>query len=258
MTSTADDYPAVLASLLPPSCPHHVLSLPVSPRKPHIASHKISSLSVHPVVEAILHLLNMDLPSAHFLLRHMQAKPAEEAMYIHGILHRIEGDLDNTRAWYGDVKDSEAFQWVWGGMSCEDPGRPSSAKGIASGAQPEASKDRSNGGLGVGSDTSSRTTASAEPVAHAMSFLDRVEAYKVSCLSSGFQPKQSALGNEVPSEASLADVSLGEIRRILSFCERKHGTSTLTDASGVWVPMNEKHADKAADMITGGEGWREF
>lgn len=34
-------------------------------------------------------------------------------MFLHGILHRIEGDYDNARAWYGNVADSEVFKEVW-------------------------------------------------------------------------------------------------------------------------------------------------
>jgi len=74
---------------------------------------KISSLSLHPTLEAALHILNADLPSAHFLVRHMQAPPAYEGMFLHGILHRIEGDYDNARAWYSNVADSEVFKEVW-------------------------------------------------------------------------------------------------------------------------------------------------
>jgi hypothetical protein len=73
----------------------------------------ISSFSLHPAVEAALHILNLDLPAAHFLLRHAQSDPAWEMMYLHGILHRIEGDIDNARCWYGDVKESQVFQHVW-------------------------------------------------------------------------------------------------------------------------------------------------
>ncbi|KAL2204791.1 hypothetical protein CC79DRAFT_1399023 [Sarocladium strictum] len=76
---------------------------------------EISDLLVHPTLEAALHLLNHDLPSAHFLARHMQAAPKYEGMYLHGILHRIEGDYDNARAWYGDVASSDVFKSVWGG-----------------------------------------------------------------------------------------------------------------------------------------------
>jgi hypothetical protein len=77
-------------------------------------THTISSLMLHPSIEAALHLLNDDLVSAHFLVRHMQAAPQYESMLLHGILHRIEGDYENTREWYRDVKDSEVFRAVWG------------------------------------------------------------------------------------------------------------------------------------------------
>lgn len=88
--------------------------LPPAPSAPSKdLSHAISSLSLHPSLEAALHLLNDDLPSAHFLVRKMQAAPRYESMMLHGILHRIEGDYENTRAWYRDVKDSEVFKLAW-------------------------------------------------------------------------------------------------------------------------------------------------
>lgn len=45
----------------------------------------------------------------------MQAAPAHEGMYLHGVLHRVEGDHDNARAWYGNVCGSGVFGFVWGG-----------------------------------------------------------------------------------------------------------------------------------------------
>jgi hypothetical protein len=44
----------------------------------------------------------------------MQSGPAYEGMYLHGILHRIEGDYDNARAWYSDVKRAEVYSGLWG------------------------------------------------------------------------------------------------------------------------------------------------
>ena len=40
-------------------------------------------------------------------------------MFLHGILHRVEGDYDNARAWYADVKDSEVFLRTWKGEEGE-------------------------------------------------------------------------------------------------------------------------------------------
>lgn len=45
----------------------------------------------------------------------MQSPPAYEGMFLHGILHRIEGDYDNARAWYSNVCDSDVFKNAWEG-----------------------------------------------------------------------------------------------------------------------------------------------
>ena len=42
-----------------------------------------------------------------------------EGMYQHGILHRIEGDFDNARAWYRDVAESEVYKAVWQGKGMD-------------------------------------------------------------------------------------------------------------------------------------------
>jgi hypothetical protein len=104
-------YPVLKQRLL--SKPGRVLPPPPSAPSQSL-THAISSLSFHPSVETALHLLNDDLVSAHFLVRHMQAAPQFESMMLHGILHRIEGDYENARAWYRDVKDSDVFRTVWG------------------------------------------------------------------------------------------------------------------------------------------------
>jgi len=65
----------------------------------------------------------------------MQSPPAFEGMYLHGILHRIEGDYDNARAWYSDVKDNELYVEVWGkeGRSWKDADKYSADNGLDSG-----------------------------------------------------------------------------------------------------------------------------
>jgi hypothetical protein len=73
-------------------------------------SGQIAALQLHPSLEAALHILNHDLPNAHFLVRKMEAPPAVEGMTLHGILHRIEGDYDNARAWYKDVANDDDGQ----------------------------------------------------------------------------------------------------------------------------------------------------
>lgn len=50
-------------------------------------------------VRALLHLLNDDLDSAHKLVQvHEEDSTAN---YIHQLVHRREGDWDNTRYWVG-------------------------------------------------------------------------------------------------------------------------------------------------------------
>ena len=78
-------------------------------------SSAIAGLSLHPTLESALHILNNDLLSAHFLVRHMESPPAYAGMFLHGILHRVEGDYDNARAWYQNVAESEVFISAWSG-----------------------------------------------------------------------------------------------------------------------------------------------
>ncbi|KAK0336451.1 hypothetical protein LTR02_012514 [Friedmanniomyces endolithicus] len=96
--------------------PYPVLPFPSPNPHSKTLSHTIASLSVHPTLEALLHILNADLASAHFLCRHMQNEPAWEGMYIHGFLHRVEGDYRNADAWYGNVAESECFRRAWPGQ----------------------------------------------------------------------------------------------------------------------------------------------
>lgn len=289
--SSTDTYQTTLSSLLPPQAQHVPLSLPISPHALLIPSHRIASLSVHPVLEAALHILNLDLPSAHFLLRHMQAPPAWEAMYLHGVLHRVEGDLANARAWYGDVRESVVFQAVWGddrgmggGLEGEgegESGREEKCANVCStrsmstaSGPPHVLSNTANSDSNVS--TANQHSSAAGPdtnpkpraFQNAMSFLDQVEAYKLHLVgSSKSRPPSSTTNATKPADSSsstplteayLRSASLHELVRILSFCETKFGMEPVTDASGSWVSMAEKHKDKAAEMITGGEGWREF
>jgi hypothetical protein len=124
MSDRVSDYHLLKQELL--SRKHTFLSLPTSPARLHLLQQQshtsgssdpllptISSLSLHPAIETALHLLNNDLPSAHFLVRHAQSAPAYDCMYLHGILHRIEGDVNNARCWYRDVSDSDVLKAVW-------------------------------------------------------------------------------------------------------------------------------------------------
>lgn len=195
----------------------------------------IASLSLHPVVESLLHILNCDLPSAHFLCRHAEVEPKWESMYVHGILHRVEGDIDNCRSWYGQVKETDLFVKVW----------------------QEKEKE----------------VANLPEIAHQgwEHFLDRLERYrdrtkkratKVVRDGSRTSLKFSQFESWADEEEHLRETSLWEIKQVLRLCEQKFGIGEIADARKEFLGRIEsgdtRLAKIAEEMITGGEGWRIF
>lgn len=158
----------------------------------------ISALSLHPTLETAFHLLNADLPSAHFLVRHMQSPPAYEGMFLHGILHRIESDYDNARAWYDNVKDSDVFTSVWGEQGGKDG---------------------------------------------ALEFIAQVE-----------QLKKAGKGDK----EALGKKSVEEIMKVVEWCRGKFGEGRMMDARGAWVKPEGEIKKMGEDMVSGGEGFRQF
>jgi len=70
----------------------------------------ISELQRHPTLEAAFHLLNADLASAHFLVRHMQGPPAVEGK---SSSHKVF--LLRTRKMYvadGEIGDRYGAPWL--------------------------------------------------------------------------------------------------------------------------------------------------
>jgi len=155
-------------------------------------------------------------------------------MYVHGILHRIEGDIDNTRCWYGNVKDTDVFQNTWSDKARKDA--------------PEIAQ---------------------EGWEH---FLDRLERYRDRVRSrrgtggwnqdgDKLDPKDVKDWNA--EESLLRDTSLWEFEKVIKFCEDKFGVGEVRDANkdafvGRIESGNEEQAEIARSMITGGEGWRTF
>ncbi|EXJ80299.1 hypothetical protein A1O1_08441 [Capronia coronata CBS 617.96] len=261
--SSSSSYQTLLSRLTPPSLPHDPLSLPTSPLKPHLPATEIASLQLHPVIESALHILNHDLPAAHFLLRHMQAPPAWEAMYLHGILHRVEGDVDNARAWL----------WRLFGVKFNIKGKIKVAIKVTIKANIEgkikAKGKMANSTKRKGKEKANyfalfriRRVISDNNLTRTLVVITITIIILGLVLSHSQDHPNSNRTFPMPSEAhthsSLGDLSLQELLRFLSYCEAKFGTDRVVDASGIWVSMADKHKDKAADMITGGEGWREF
>lgn len=243
---TSDDYRTLLDQIL--THKHVFYSPATSPHRLQIQQHQypgiqvdslnklptIASLSLHPVIESLLHILNCDLPSAHFLCRHAEVKPKWESMFVHGILHRIEGDIDNSRAWYGQVKEADVFRHVW-------------------------YEDR-------------ETIENVPKCAQAgwESFLSQVERYRDRTKRRTVMNKRNSEDHYLLDEVKtweeearlLRETSLWEIKRALDFCERKFGLLCVQDARQEFLGRIEsgdtRLAKVAEEMITGGEGWRIF
>ena len=261
-------YTEVLSTLLATtSRPFPLFSLPTSPRPLRFPSlsHSITSLTLHPCLESACHLLNLDLPAAHFLLRHMQDPSVHpEAALLHAILHRIEGDIENARAWYGSTL--EAVGGERNGDEYDGAGQDS-ARDVLEAAWPLSSSFASSlvpGNLTrpnaehAGTTTPALTAAKTSAHTRALAFLDAAASLRdISGGSSGSKVRssQDKRGEEV---AQLANESLEEISRVLRWCEEKYGTAAVGDATKVWTRMAEEHRSMAEGMIVGGEGWREF
>ncbi len=61
-------------------------------------------------VRAGLHLWNDDLAESHALSQRLQNPSGS---YWHGLMHRREGDLDNSAHWFRRVGDHPLFSRVW-------------------------------------------------------------------------------------------------------------------------------------------------
>lgn len=155
-------------------------------------------------------------------------------MYVHGILHRVESDIDNTRCWYSNVKDTDVFRNTWNDKARNDA--------------PEIAR---------------------EGWEH---FLDRLERYRDRVRSrkgtggwnqDGDKLNPKDVKDWEAEENLLRHTSLWEFKRVIKFCEDKFGVGEVRDANqdafvGRIASGNEEQAEIARSMVTGGEGWRTF
>ena len=162
----------------------------------------------------------------------MQSAPAVEGMYIHGLLHRIEGDYDNARAWYSDVCTEEPFTNYWGPTPDDANNFGDSAEEDAAGkAELVEEKWKDDRGQKV----------PAQPSARA--FLTNIERFR-----------KKKMGDV----QTLEKKSREEIEALIDWCAKKFGTEKWEDVSKVWVRSSEENKKIAQDMISGGEGYRKF
>lgn len=203
-----------------------------APKKPQEAQLTaiIADLQVHPTIEALLHILNHDLPSAHFLVRHMQAPPAVEGMLLHGILHRAEGDFNNARAWISDVSDAcEGYQ----------PKRKEEGQRLDSEIVEQ---------VGSNSHVSDSLVKFVYGGQHPGWLIDAVEAFRRQ------KQGQSRDGEGAQIEQRIRD----EAERLLDWCKSKFGSRVWRDATKAWVANSEEIGKISADMVSGGKGYRNF
>ncbi|KAH7392822.1 hypothetical protein BKA66DRAFT_411635 [Pyrenochaeta sp. MPI-SDFR-AT-0127] len=190
----------------------------------------IAELHLHPAIEALLHILNADLPSAHFLVRHMQAAPAVEGMLLHGILHRAEGDFDNARAWIGDVEDA-----------CEGfiPKKRNEGQQLD-----QEVNQKMQGGKGFAGSLVAYVYGEQNP----RKLIDDVEHFR--------KKKQSQRAKD--DEESIEERIRNELARVLEWCKGKFGTGQLADATSAWIENSEEISAISRDMVSGDKGYRDF
>lgn len=204
-----------------------------APKKPRYANLGpiIADLAAHPTLEALLHILNHDLPSAHFLVRHMQAPPAVEGMLLHGILHRAEGDFANAQAWMSDVQDAcDGFQ----------PKKKNQGTRLDSGVATQV-----RGGAWTDQCLVSFVYGSEEPG----QLIGEVAR---------FREKGQSQRTEGEEKKALEQRIRAEGRRVLAWCRRKFGDGAVVEASAAWVRHSEEIGRINGAMVSGGEGYREF
>lgn len=207
-------------------------SLIQAPKKPQDArlTATIADLHVHPTIEALLHILNHDLPSAHFLVRHMQAPPAVEGMLLHGILHRAEGDFNNARAWISDVSDA-----------C-DGYQPKHREGGQRLDSEVAEQVRSKSHI---SDSLVKFIYGDDDATH---LVDDVEAFRGKRQSHMREDEERQIEQRIRNEAE----------RVLDWCRSKFGGGVWADATKAWVKNSEEINKINGDMVSGGKGYRSF
>lgn len=206
---------------------------------------KISALEVHPSLEALLHILNGDLASAHFLVRHMESPPAYEGMALHALLHRVEGDIENARCWYLDIMHSDMFAHVWA---------------EAAATITDDSNGSSNTKMSENEDVPKPEKARLQMPGEVTEFLDRIARLRRYVLKASVYPLPQGVQRE-KEESELTQISAREVSRLRGWCEGKFGTGKIGDAREAYVGVGEQRgeiSEAKAGMTLKGEGFRSF
>jgi hypothetical protein len=160
----------------------------------------------------------------------MQAPPAVEGMLLHGILHRAEGDFNNSRAWVSDVKDAcEGYQ----------PKKKSENQKLDSDVF-----EQMKGGSGLDKTFVEFVYGESDPY----QLIDDVEAFRMK--------KPNQRGEE--EEEGLEKRTQEELQKVLGWCKAKFGTQPWRDATKAWVKNSEEISKISGNMVSGGKGHRKF
>ncbi|KAK5018303.1 hypothetical protein LTR39_001059 [Cryomyces antarcticus] len=175
----------------------------------------------------------------------MQAAPAVAGMYLHGILHRIEGDYDNARCWYVDVarEGCGAFDEVWEVASSSDDRRGDGNDG----------KDARGGGEDVKEeDELPKPQRLRHLNPRAAEFIDAIQTLH------GQRRSASPFSSSHQEESRLTHLSAHELTTVISWCVREYGSGVWTDARPAWVRPSEEERKIGNRMVSEGEGRRKF
>ena len=200
----------------------------------------------------------------------MQAPPAVEGMLLHAILHRVEGDWDNARAWLEDVgRDGESGNEQDENGDRDGRGRIGNQGEIMPRIGEEHESGDGDGALkigGVGNDgamegkgrgvkllhyvygsmpLSIPTDESApdKPLEVGRRLITMVEAFHI---------------RTTGSEEALNEALRHETRQLLDWCVFAFGEGKWKDATCAWARPEEKVRKIGEEMVSGNKGWREF
>jgi len=108
-----------------------------------------------------------------------------------------------------------------------------------------------------GSPTSKETSTKLPKVS---TFLDRIAQLHATKRGGhkSSTPTTNPSSSTSTSAPTLSTTSEREVRRILTWCERRFGTEAWQDASSEFPSKSGKYAEMAGKQLVGGEGWRDF
>lgn len=185
-------------------------------------------------------------------------------MALHGMLHRIEGDIENARCWYLDVMHSDIFAHAW-------PSNSSTTNGSNNSKHDQGQRPNTNTNTKMSdyntTDKSSKQEFESKPAearaklpGQVTDFLDRKQRLRSHVLKSSVNPLPAGT-TRADEEAALTAISAREIKAVREFCEGKFGTERCPNALDDYVGVGEQRGEIGETknaMLVGGEGFRHF